>query len=168
MKGNGLILAGFLLASNLGFSAAEPTYEQAVDRLVVLSGSSATEMIEPFVRMFSNGLAQHMAASVPDFGPDDIQIISDEVALYMHEQFLLNKELRQLQYDAYKQYFSKQELLELIDFYHTPLGRKFLSDMPFLMQYVQTGVGKVLESITNNMEKDLVPRLEKRFVEKYK
>ena len=164
MKRHALLLVSLLLASNFSFSAKDPTYEELVDRLAVIGGSSATEMAEPFVKLLSEGVVQHIAKSDPRLTPRHIQMVGDEVALFMHEQMLINKELRQLQYDAYKQYFSKQELLELIEFYETPLGKKLLSDLPFIMQYMQTGVDKVFRSIVENMKQDLIPRINQRII----
>lgn len=165
MKWQCAVLFSFLLTSNLSYSAKNPSYEELVDRLVVISGSSAAEMAEPVVQMLSEGVVQHIAKSDPRLTPRHIQMVRDEVALFMHEQLLINKELRQLQYEAYEQYFSKQELIELIEFYETPLGKKLLSDLPFLMQYMQTGVDKVFRSITKNMKEDLFPRIYQRIID---
>ncbi len=54
--------------------------------------------------------------------------------------------------DAYAEVYSEQELLELVEFYESPLGQKFMAKMPELMN--------VTMQMTQDMMGGFYPRLE--------
>ena len=159
------LLCGLLFISSNCFPADDPTYEQLIDRLNAMTGYYSTEIAEPYIRLYADGMAEHMVSQKPSLPPRAVEIVSDEIALFLHEQMFINPEVKQLQYEAYKQYFSKEEILELIAFYETPLGQKLLSDTPFLLQYIQKGMDEAFESMTANLIDNIAPRLNKRMRE---
>ncbi|MEM9255900.1 MAG: DUF2059 domain-containing protein [Pseudomonadota bacterium] len=115
--------------------------------------------------LYANNMAQHMVNQKPSLPPRAVEIVSDEIALFLHEQMFINPDVKNLQYEAYKQYFSRDEILALIEFYETPLGRKLLNDTPVLLQYIQEGMDEAFESMTASLIENIAPRLNKRMRE---
>tara|TARA_R110002072_G_scaffold302480_1_gene485615 strand:+ start:63 stop:569 length:507 start_codon:yes stop_codon:yes gene_type:complete len=155
----------FLLVSVPCLALEEPTYEEMIDKLTAITGYAATEMSAPFIKEYSDGFAETLVSQKPSLPPRALEIISDEIALFIHEQMFINPDVKALQYEAYRQYFSKEEIVELIAFYETPLGRKLLTDTPFLIQYIQEGMDEAFESVTANLVENIAPRLNKRMRE---
>ena len=155
----------FLFISFPCIAAAEPTYEELIDRLTAITGHASAEMGAPYVKEYSDSMAEHLVSQKPSLPPRAVEVVSDEVALFIHEQMFINTDVKALQYEAYRQYFTKDEIVDLIAFYETPLGRKLLSDTPFLIQYIQEGMDEAFESVTANLVENIAPRLNKRMRE---
>jgi len=71
--------------------------------------------------------------------------------------------------DSYESYFSESEMRELISFYKSPVGQKFLSFGPVMSGAIQQRTARELEpltlSVTREIVEDELKRLSKRAVE---
>lgn len=163
------LLLSFGLALWLVVPAAlaseDESYEKLIDRLTAITGGAGTEMAAPYFKEYADGLAEYLVSQKPSLPPRAVEIISDEIALFLHEQSFINYEVKQVQYAAYKRYFSKEDIQGLIDFYQTPLGQKTLKSTPPLLDEIQAGMVDAFESVSENLIQNIAPRLNKRMRE---
>lgn len=161
-----LILFCALLLVPLNSSASnEQTYEELMDRLTAITGYSAEEMAAPALEAYSRSLAEHLVSQKPQLPPRAVDVISNEILIFLHEQMFINPEVKSLKYEVYKKYFTKDEIKELISFYGTPLGRKLIESTPLLLQELQEGMNEAFESVKVNLIESVAPRVNQRMKE---
>lgn len=142
-------------------SAEELSQEKraAIDTLLVESGA---------VKM-ADGMGQayfHMRRQkTPNLDSKASEIMEDEVMRAMRDELLTNGALNKVAYPVYHKYFSLSEITELVEFYKSPLGKKFLSVMPVISKETTQGVSAMARSLTPQLESRLKARFDKEGIE---
>ena len=126
-----LILLPLLYVSLGVASADESSHEQAARRLLEVSRSAQViDTVYDTVETQIAGMAEQMGIT------DDLRPVFDR---HMERVFRILREelswekMEPYMVDAYVQVYTEQELSELIEFYESPIGQKFLDKMPEVM-----------------------------------
>jgi len=138
--------------TSVGFSAEPSSHQKAaVDILDLLSGQ------EVFRAGFMIGLEPMIDDLRRQGSPE--AMIADIKAAFTDwlEQEIIWDELKPEIAALYVQEFSEAELLEILNFYRTPTGRKAIQKLPALMQEG----GKIGQIYAAGKEAALVARMEK-------
>jgi hypothetical protein len=129
-----------LLAAVGGFSASVRAQDSADDRsvalateLIDLAGSKAV-MVQTMDRM-EPMLTQLIEKSNPGKEADVEDVMKRFVLPKMRESL---PDLLHASALLYAKHFSADELQQLVDFYKSPIGRKFVSELPAMLQEMST------------------------------
>lgn len=165
-----LVWAAFL--SNVQAQTPEPAGKRAaIQELLNLMGAtqSARAIFVSLIDQYSQALARD---SISSFEKKNWPPASKQKAKLLAQDFYsrLTQRLREevpqrVQYEAtvgrlyldeYDQYFTEDEIRELIVFYQSPVGRKFLGFGPKVSSTLQQKVGAELESQTLSVTQEIV------------
>lgn len=126
----GLIIFCFLITSSLA-NSEELTNEKkvAIDDFLEITG--ALQIGELLSNNFIQVLSESLKQARPDIDPKAFDIIKEEVGAVMSEEI---KSLLPSMYSIYHKYLTLEEIKELVQFYKTPVGRKYVSVMPKMTQ----------------------------------
>jgi len=86
-------------------------------------------------------------------------MVEKEVANALYEDFILNNRLKDIYYGLFDEYFSEQQLQEIVQFYESTSGKLFVKNMPDIIKRgteeiqkeAQDSVYTVQERITKNL-----------------
>lgn len=75
--------------------------------------------------------------NIPTRGPSKSSLYIKEVYSWIDEAYSWEK-LKEIYASVYIEAYTEDEMKELIDFYHSPLGRKILEKTPFIISQTMT------------------------------
>ena len=137
----------------------DPAKKADIHRLIKMSGMSAQVDI-----MSQYTLSQYLSltrAKYPGLSPDIVSIMKEKCL----EEIRLNLWAPGGFFDRfvpmYDKYFTRQEVLELIEFHESPVGKKILSLQPVL---VKEGMS-IGEQWSKDILMDIIKNVEKRIIE---
>ncbi|MCB1743468.1 MAG: DUF2059 domain-containing protein [Gammaproteobacteria bacterium] len=145
------LLSIILLATlSLGVSADPQTHRQAAERLLEVSDADRMiERIKPQLDMLNEQMLAQL--EVPAGAQPIVDEHMDKVRALMAE--MMNWDVLREQFiDVYIRVFDEQELLDLVAFYESPVGRKVVEKMPAVMEESM--------AITQRQLGDLMPRVQ--------
>lgn len=134
--------------------------KQLIDELLNVTGTSKIEAV--FARDFSQQITAAMKQNQPDVNPKALSIVEEEIKAIINDEMVHKKSFNQRLYPSYHHHLSSDEIAELIRFYKTPAGKKFVEAMPAITQdtlkagqdWGQTLVPRVQQQITARFEKE--------------
>lgn len=103
-----------------------------IDELLDVTG--AAQMGEMMGAAVANSIISSISQQSGNVDPKMVEVIQDEVALIMHEEFIASNWLNEMSYDVYHKYLTTKELKEILAFYKTPIGKKVVTVMPYVTQ----------------------------------
>jgi len=103
--------------------------ESAISQLLVESGALA--MGEQMAELFVNQMAQTLRQTRPDLPPAAFEIVREETMAVINEE-LDRGSFQSMLVPIYAQYYSLEEVQELLAFYRSPIGRKTVESLPAL------------------------------------
>lgn len=134
--------------------------KQLIDELLSITGTSKIEAV--FARDFSQQITAAMKENQPDVNPKALSIVEEEIKAIINDEMVHKKSFNQRLYPSYHHHLSSDEIAELIRFYKTPVGKKFVEAMPAITQdtlkagqnWGQTLVPRIQQQITARFEKE--------------
>jgi len=121
-----LLLLSLLLCSSLNTARAyDEVKAEAVDELMKimetrkLSGLMAQALTSQLAQMLQKQAGKSLDKAVLD-------IIYAEAQVIMYEKYILNNKLREIFYKLYDEYYTRDQLLEVLAFYKSPAGKRTL------------------------------------------
>ena len=127
-----LLLALFLASPLHGQVTTIPSEHDNAIRLLI-EETGALEIGTQFAEAVVIQMSQNLRQAQRDIDPRAFDIIRDEVLTTITEQ-MESGSFEELIVPIYAKYFSLEEVLELLAFYRTELGRKTIAVMPTLTQ----------------------------------
>lgn len=134
-----------------GFAHADETSHEAAAR-ELLEVSRAAEMIDTMY----DSMEPQFAAVAEQMGIDEslrpvfdrhmvrvMEVLREELNWQKMEPYMIS---------AYMQVYSEEELLELVEFYNSPIGRKFMDKMPELMEVTMTMTQQMMGGFYGRLE----------------
>jgi len=121
------IIATLLLAAALPALAAEKNEPSAGERLLEVMQFEETSIHAGRAAM-ETMMAQMNDLGLPPAGKKELEKAFDEFLM----KSLLDPEIKKRTIELYEESFSEAEILELINFYQTPLGQKLLTETPLI------------------------------------
>jgi len=123
----------FMLFLGMSSAVADETSHEAAAR-ELFEVSNAGEMVDTIY----DSMQPQFAAMAEQMGIDEshrpiFDRHMERVMEVLREEFNWEK-MEPHMISAYMQVYSEEELLELVDFYKSPIGQKFLEKMPELME----------------------------------
>ena len=128
-----------------------------IDELIVITG--AVNIGEMMGNAAANQMIAALAQQKGEIPPHIVEIVKDETAKIMHDEFVANRWIYTMSYDLYHKYFTTEEIQELVNFYKTPTGAKVVKVLPQLTQESMIAGQKHGQS--------LAPVIQKRFKERF-
>jgi hypothetical protein len=108
---------------------------------------------------------QFRSMDLPQEGLKAAEEVQKEIMVWFSDFFQWD-EMKKLYADIYTEVFTENELVEMIAFYQTPLGKKMLAKMPELMQKsmekTQTLLRAKMPELQNRM-KQKITELERKY-----
>jgi hypothetical protein len=103
-----------------------------IDQLLTITG--AAKMADLFVNVYVDQMAIVLQEEQPDINPKAFEIMREVIDKLIREEIFENKALNKVSYPVYDQYFTAEDLAELVAFYQTPVGRKTIMVLPIVTQ----------------------------------
>lgn len=120
------LLLGMILCISFNHARAyDEVKAQAVDELMQimetrkLSGLMAQALTSQLAQMLQKQAGKPLDKAVLD-------IIYAEAQVIMYEKYILNNKLREIFYKLYDEYYTRDQLLEVLAFYKSPAGQRTL------------------------------------------
>lgn len=132
--------------------------KQQIDQLLTLTGSAQLE--NNFSHFFSQQIIAAMKESQASVEPKALAIVETEIKAIVHDEFANKKSFQQLLYPIYNRNLSSAELAELIRFYQTPVGKKFVAALPVIQQETVLA--------TQRWGQALAPRIQQQVMARFK
>ena len=133
--------------------------KQVIDEMLEITGALKTG------EMMGNAMANEMIAALSrqqqDLDPGIVEVLKDEVAQIMHDEFIANRFVNEMSYPIYHKYFTTAELKEMVAFYRTPTGSKMANLLPQLAQEGMLAGQQHGQSLVPVIQKRLSARFEK-------
>lgn len=152
-----LIIASFISSAH-GEETLDATKKQQIDQLLTLTGSEQLE--KNFSTFFSQQIIAAMKESQPSVEPKTLAIVESEIKAIVHDEFANKKSFQRLLYPIYDRNLSSEDLAELIRFYQTPVGKKFVATLPVIQQETVLA--------TQRWGQDLAPRIQQQVMARFK
>ncbi len=139
----------------LGASAEELTEAKRLDilKLQQLSGSKRIGQ-QATLRMIERMLEQ-LRRNQPSLPDRAIQAVRQELEKFVEEKFFADGGIVDQQAPIYDEHFTHDEILELIAFYESPIGRKLAQEQPAisvkLMKFTESNVAQLLPQLHNRL-----------------
>ncbi|MEK7953484.1 DUF2059 domain-containing protein [Luteolibacter soli] len=122
------IFLSFLLAGNC-LSAAEPAAKKTPTEELLEVMRNEELAVDSAEAAFNATLSQLKASGIPEAAIAEIR--TEARAMYV--RIFSGPELRKKTIELYEKHFTPEEIVEMTEFYRTPLGQKTLSAMPSIM-----------------------------------
>ena len=126
-----IIVSVFLLVFSLQSFAQDgevtEELENAINQLLMESG--ALTMGEQMAELFVNQMSQTLRQSRPDLPPAAFDIIREETMAVINEE-LDRGSFQSMLIPIYAQFYTLEEVEELLAFYRSPIGRKTVELLP--------------------------------------
>jgi len=150
----GIILTGTVSARNI------PEDKRVeIDKFLALTGASQ------LTNLMANALTRQILQPLEQkYGPVDpamIQVIFSEAKTIMYEEFTLNNKLNDIFYDLYDEYFTSDQMKELVRFYSSPTGKIAQRGMQDISQRSMVEAKKHATTLGPKIQQRLVDRLDK-------
>ncbi len=123
------VLISFTLQSFAQDSEVSEGLETALSQLLVESGALA--MGEQMSELFVSQMAQGLRQSHPDLPPAAFEVIREETIAVINEE-LDRGSFQAMLIPIYAQFYTLEEVQELLAFYRSPIGRKTVEVLPAL------------------------------------
>jgi hypothetical protein len=155
-------LLGLMLCLSVGLiltlrAGADDQTDALVDEIMQLSGARA-QVLESLIANSQQG----MAASIAESGmpPRAGQILAEEISIFMGE-IVDDPRVWAGARTAYASTFTRDELMELRDFYRSELGPKLVHSLPQIKESLTRQMVPILREYTrgNTILQRAVPRL---------
>ncbi|NOY84711.1 MAG: DUF2059 domain-containing protein [Nitrospirae bacterium] len=125
----------------------------------ILSITRASKMGDVFSSFFVQRMSVALKQSKPDIDARAFEILQEEVDAVIKKGLVDEKALNKMSYPIYQKHLDSSDLSELIRFYKTPVGKKFLFVMPMITQEVMQA-GQI-------WGQPLGPIIQKRVIERF-
>ena len=102
-----------------------------IDEFLVMFGGE--DMYQKYAKQMAATIKDATKQSDPQISSEKLLIIEDEIYKAFVDE-MKSDQYRQILYSVYDKNFSVQDLEEMINFYKTPLGQKWLKLMPSLTE----------------------------------
>ena len=155
----GLAVVALLPGSSLQAEELTAEKKAAIKQIMELTG--AGQIGEMFAAMFSEQMNEALKAADSHVPPKAFDIVSEETRALIKAEFAENGSYYDVVYPIYHKFFTLEELNGLLAFYKTPLGRKLIVAMPQLLQESMAAGQKWGETLTPEIQKRVLSRLEK-------
>jgi hypothetical protein len=136
MRGKGWALVGLLsviLGAGLTWGAdISEAHRADIERLMLATGSANLGKQMAFA--VSEQFVSAVTKVSPDFSPRAIEITTEVMEEHFEREFRAEGGLKSDIIDLYAKHFTHEEILGLISFYQTPLGRKTARALPQLTE----------------------------------
>jgi hypothetical protein len=123
------IFLSLLLACSPVFAADKAAEKSATDELLAVMHYEDMA-VDAAVAVFDGVMDQLKQNGVPAAAIGEIRV----EARGLFTRIFANPEMRKQMKELYEKHFTESEILEMTEFYRTPLGQKTLSAMPAIMQ----------------------------------
>jgi len=164
MRGKRWALVGLLsviLGSGLTWGAdISEAYRADIERLMLVTG--AANLGKQMAAAVSEQFVSAITEVSPDFSPRAIEITNEVMEEYFEREFRAEGGLMGDLVDLYAKHFTHEEILGLISFYQTPLGRKMATALPRLtremfeigQQWAAEQAPRVQATLMNRLRKE--------------
>ncbi len=159
-----LLLASLALC-NLTFAA--PPTEASIDQLVTLTHSPNTldAMTAAVERSIRQGVeASTHGKSLTAQQQKAVQVIPDQIMQFVRQQLNWAK-LKPLVAQAYMETYSQEEVDELIRFFGSPVGRRFVDKQPQLVQRMSAATQQLVATALPKFQAALLESLRQAGIE---
>ena len=131
MKSKILTLSFSLLLLVPSINYAEELSPEKIERIDLLLEKTGATRIDQlianqFIRQANTTIRQHN----PEVDPKAFTIVSEEVNSLISTEVKEKNAVKEMLYPIYHEHLSLSDINEILAFYETPLGKKFLSIMP--------------------------------------
>jgi hypothetical protein len=133
--------------------------KQVIDEMLEITG--ALKVGEMMGVAVANQMITALSQKEKNLDPKIVDIIKDEIAKIMHDEFVANRFINEMSYTIYHKYFTTSELKEMVAFYKTPTGAKMASLMPQVSQEGMAAGQKHGQSLGPIIQQRLKDRFEK-------
>lgn len=139
-----LFIALFIFSAGLVNAQSETEYKTLIEKYLVINGTEENVQI-----MISQLVKQYKALSSD---------IPEEVWDVVEEKFLKTSisDLVEIYYPIYKKHFSYDEFKQVVDFFETPIGAKFGSKQPVILQESMQAGQKWGEKLGLELQQELM------------
>lgn len=125
------LLAGHAVAFAEGVQEEDQHYR---DTRKLLETTGAMEMGSQFGTMWVNHMVQVLRSVREDIPPEVTTILQEEIIDTIEQEMTRPDGLQDQLIMIYNKYYSHGEILELLAFYETDLGKKLIATMPQISQ----------------------------------
>ncbi|MGV8959837.1 MAG: DUF2059 domain-containing protein [Stenotrophomonas sp.] len=151
-----LLLVALAITSTAPVLAATPT-DGDINRL--LAASRAQTMLDTMLPQMEAMQQQQIARfaaqqSLNGQQQAQLQRIQQSISQTLR-QALSWPQMRAMYVDAYRQSFSKEDVLAMAEFYESPAGQSLLDKTPALMQNLMLAIQTKMQPLMSDMQKDL-------------
>lgn len=143
----------------------DPAAEADIRRLIQMTGQS----IKPgeIVRQMMPHIRASMAQYEKELPPERVEGMHRVMDRVMEKWLArLDQELGQIQHDMvpiYAKHFTPEEIKATIQFYESPAGRKWLAELPQIVQESMAVTFPRIQAIQQEMMRSLVEEMRKEF-----
>ncbi len=151
------LLCCLLLSSNIHARAIPEEKRVLIDEFLEMTGADrltgllAGKLTHELVSMISQKNGQLDRAVVA--------IIQKESQTIVYEEFVLNNKLQDIMYDLYDEYFTLQDMKNIVTFYKSPTGQRAMQHMPMISR-------RSME-LTQEHARSLAPKIHARISQRF-
>jgi uncharacterized protein len=151
------LVLSLILTCGLATAIEKPAAEKSATETLLDVTNYEETSIEAAVSAFDGMMAQLKQQNVPSAAIDEIR--AEARALF--SGIFTNPEMRKKTGELYDKHFSEGEIIELTEFYRTPLGQKTLAAMPSIMQEAIAQAMPALQEAMGGFQKKVGEIIEK-------
>ncbi|WP_419176184.1 DUF2059 domain-containing protein [Desulfosediminicola sp.] len=139
--------------------------EKAEDILKLLVITGSLEQAKDIVIYLAQAELAAVSESDDDISKQAIAIIEEETVKILTGQFAAGSPLVSELVNIYAEYFSHDEILEIIAFYESGVGSKMIASMPQIMEKSMLAGQMMGNSITPLLRDNILSRLQQEGIE---
>lgn len=154
-----ILLLIFCFAIN-GYAETRPISEakrKAIDNILQQTGAkNALALMGRQLTGEILGVLKNKNVAIDD---DLVRLVDQEARKVIYEDFVLNNQFNEIFYALYDEYFTTEELQDIVRFYNSPTGKRLLAAMPEISQ-------RSLEA-SQNLSKGIGYKVQQRLMQRF-
>jgi len=128
-----------------------------IDELLEMTGAKRASNL--MANKLTQELVQMLAAKNGSVDRAVVAIINKEAQTIMYEEFILNNKLYDVMYDLYDEYFTLDDMREILKFYRSSTGQRALRFLPAIQQRSMQIVREYAVSLSPKIQSRIQGRL---------